>query len=155
MLLFWNVCFIIFMIIIYSSNCQPFSSHNIWKLITKITWHTKNFIFFQPNKNKDNFDSFATAIALLLLSFGGYFYNLMEKRSVSLTKQIGIASFKSIGAHRLNIVDFYDGDSWSIFPFKYSLQFYKTILSHCNVILTEPNPRIFGINSFHFRKRAL
>ena len=75
--------------VLYISNFQCFSSHGINKLATNILQNTKNIYFANLTKiGIILIHSHQTAIVIFL------FANLKEKRSVPLTKQSAIASFK-------------------------------------------------------------
>ena len=85
------------------SDFQPFSSHGTRKLITKVLWHTKTYVFYCPSEKKIGIiliHSHQMAIVVLAVVIF-WFDNLREKRSVPLTKQSGIACFQILVAHGL------------------------------------------------------
>ena len=77
------------------------------KLITKILWHTKKYIYIFCQSDKKVrvilIHSHQTAI-VVLMTVPFLFDNLRKKRSESLTKQSGVACFKNSAAQQLKIV---------------------------------------------------
>ena len=82
----------------YTSDYQSFSSHGTHKLITKILWHTKKYIFCrsdQKNRWMIWFIHTRWPLWCWLLPFLKKFDSQKEKWSMSLTKLSGIACFEN------------------------------------------------------------